>query len=377
MPEAISGEKQLADIQHVQPSQPPPVDQRDLPDKDTIDYLNVVHAVNGGDGASHSTTLTTTPLVRDREPAEQEPDAAPNAAQDSALQRFTSTTRRDGRHLREPPELPFNLRHHKLSLSIFTFLALAECCFVPVAFYYGFSQGTNVRSGIYFAIITSLFGFVSGYEFGIRGWRLVKVTDEYRPLFGSPRFWGFDSTNFVLMMPFTVMTIILIIFSIPHYPSVKALALPMPVGMINIGVIFVINGWAAQRGWRLIYFRLSSHVKNSICPPLTFCIMEDICAVDGKGGKKYRQAALERYNASPRFRALLLQLLWFWAIPAIVVGAALIAAIYSTTDDIAYGIGWGAPTVWVGIWTWITVIWVQRALRIEKETWVSDRTSSA
>lgn len=200
------------------------------------------------------------------------------------------------------------------------------------------------------------------------------ATDEYRPLSGSRRFWGFDSTQYVLITPFTVMTIILIIFSIPHYPSVKALALPMPVGMVNLGLIFVVNGWAAQRGRRLMYFRLSSHVKNSICPPLTFCILEDICAVDGKGGKRYRQAALARYNSSPRFRALLMQLLWFWSVPAIVVGVGLMVAIYHTTDDIAYGIGWGAPTVWIGIWTWITVVWVQRGVRIEKETWLSDRT---
>jgi hypothetical protein len=201
-------------------------------------------------------------------------------------------------------------------------------------------------------------------------------TDEYRPLFGSKRFWGFDATQSVMLTPFTVMTIILIIFSIPHYPSVKALALPMPVGMIVSGLIMVVNGWAAQRQWRLMYFRLSSHVKNSICPPLTFCMLEDICAVDGKGGKKYRQAALARYNASPRFRALLLQLLWFWSISAIIVGAGLIAAIWLTTDDIAYGIGWVGPTLWICIWIWLTIIWAQRSLRIEKETWLSDRTRS-
>src|ERR1700753_3095553 len=106
---------------------------------------------------------------------------------------------------------------------------------------------TNQSIGIYFAIITSLFGFVTGYEFGIRAWRLTRPSDEYRPLFGSPRFWGFDSTHYVLTIPFTVMLIILIIFSIPHYPSVQALALPMPVGMIVAGLMLVVNGWAAQR----------------------------------------------------------------------------------------------------------------------------------
>lgn len=137
MPESIEDEKFRDGIERVQPSQPPPEAQQT--EKTTADHLNVGSAEQG-DGASHSTTLTTTPLV---------PHPGPEPAQDSALERFNSITRRDGRHLQEPPALPFNLRDHKLSLSIFTFLALAECCFVPIAFYYGFSQGTNVRSGTY------------------------------------------------------------------------------------------------------------------------------------------------------------------------------------------------------------------------------------
>lgn len=85
------------------------------------------------DTASNSTTLTIAPLVPEPE---------------TTITRFNSVTARDGRHLQGPPELPFNLRHHKRALFIFTFLCLAECCFVPIAFYYGFSQGTNVRSGM-------------------------------------------------------------------------------------------------------------------------------------------------------------------------------------------------------------------------------------
>jgi hypothetical protein len=139
MPETTQDEKSRAEIEPVQPSQPPPEAQET--EKDTVDHLHAGVAENG-DGASNSTTLTTTPLVPEREPE-------PEPAQDSALERFNSITRRDGRHLQEPPALPFNLRDHKVSLSIFTFLALAECCFVPIAFYYGFSQGTNVRSGTY------------------------------------------------------------------------------------------------------------------------------------------------------------------------------------------------------------------------------------
>ena len=88
-------------------------------------------AARNGDETSGSSTVTNTPLVGD-----------------SNLERFNTITRRDAREqLAGPPELPFDLRHHKLSLSMFTFLALSECCFVPIALYYGLSKGTNMRSG--------------------------------------------------------------------------------------------------------------------------------------------------------------------------------------------------------------------------------------
>lgn len=157
--EDLDEKKPRAEIQRhdVQPVQSALDTQDNEKNTDTVDeHLNVGARDGNGDGASHSTTLTTTPLVRGREreterqpEIEPEPESESAPAPDSALGRFASITRRDGRHLQEPPSLPFNLRHHKLSLSIFTFLALAECCFVPIAFYYGFSQGTNVRSGTF------------------------------------------------------------------------------------------------------------------------------------------------------------------------------------------------------------------------------------
>ena len=89
-------------------------------------------AVQNSDGASANSTSTTAPLVTEYH-----------------LEEFNTTTRHEKREqLDGPPELPFNLGDHKLSLSIFAFLALAECCFVPIALYYGLSKGTNMRSGM-------------------------------------------------------------------------------------------------------------------------------------------------------------------------------------------------------------------------------------
>ncbi|ETN46662.1 uncharacterized protein HMPREF1541_00848 [Cyphellophora europaea CBS 101466] len=275
-----------------------------------------------------------------------------------------------------PPPLPYNLREHKLTISIFWFLILTECTLIPLIFYYTIANLTDMRRGAMFAIITAMFGFISGGEYGLRGLRLCLKRDEYRPL-NSPGRWGFDSTHLVLGPPYFVMTALMIGFSIPEPPITRGLSMIMAVGIIMVGVFMVWTGIAYHFQWRLRWFRLSSHVKGAIVPPLTFCIMEDICGCDGGGGKVYRTAAMARYNASPRFRRMLVQMLWWWAITAILLGAAQIAIIWipQISQEVVYGIGWSVTSVWGGIGAWLTIWWGKKCIRIEKEKWAEDQAA--
>lgn len=156
----------------------------------------------------------------------------------------------------------------------------------------------------------------------------------------------------------------------------RGLSIIMPVGIIMGGFTMIATGIAHHFQWRLP-FRLSSHVKGDICPPLTFCIMEDITSCDGGGGKKYRQAALERYNASPRFRRMLVQMLWTWALSAVLLGAILLLLIWlpQIDQEIGYALGWSVPSVWGAIGAWLTIRWGQRSIRIERDRWAEDQAA--
>jgi hypothetical protein len=221
-----------------------------------------------------------------------------------------------------------------------------------------------------FAIITSVFGFITGYEYACRGYLLLKVSPKYRPLHSSLRFWGFDTVHWLLSGPYAVMTGVLIGGSIPHEPLQRVLAMPMALGFIMLGVIFIVNGIAVQKRWRLRWFRMSSFVRGALTPPITYSIVEDVVAVDGGGGQKYRAALLARYNASPRFRAMLRQMTWFWGVPAVVVGVVLLALIFTVKREVAYGLGWAVPAIWAGLWTCITIYWVRRVLDKEEREWI-------
>lgn len=274
--------------------------------------------------------------------------------------------------LAEPPPLPYNLREHKLMIFLFWFLILTECTLIPIIFYFAISNLTDLRAGAMFAIITAMFGFISGGEYGLRGLRLALKRDEYRPLYGAGR-WNFDTVHLVLGQPYFVMTALMIGFSIPDPPMIRGLSIIMPVGILMVTVYMMWTGIAYHFGWRLRMHRLSSHVVGEVWPPLTFTIMEDITACDGGGGKAYREAAMARYKASPRFRRMLVQMLWAWAVTGFLLSIALIVLAWTIDEEVAYTLGWAVPSVWGAIGAWMTIKWGQRCLRIEKEKWIEDQ----
>ena len=276
----------------------------------------------------------------------------------------------------ELPRLPYNLREHKRSIILYWFAILAESFLLPISLYYGLSNGTDMRAGAYFAIITAVFGFVTGFEYALRGWRLIQKDDNYRPLNGSKRFWQFDSVMWILQGPYFVMTAVMIGVSIPDPPKTRGLAVILPIGMVMIATLMTVSGIAYWRSWKLPY-RLSSHVAGSTCPPLTFCILEDIVGCDGRGGKEFRAAAMARYHASPLYRKMLAQLNWFWALSAYAVAGATFAVVMTIPEEIAYGLGWGIPTAWAFIAAGTTTLWVKRSVGIEREAWDSGKAASA
>ncbi|KAH7179908.1 uncharacterized protein B0J16DRAFT_272559 [Fusarium flagelliforme] len=277
---------------------------------------------------------------------------------------------------RGPPPLPYNLREHKLMIFLFWMLILTECTLIPIIFYFCINYLTDMRPGAMFAIITAMFGFISGGEYGLRGLRLALKKDTYRPLFGAGR-WNFDTVHLVLGQPYFVMTALMIGFSIPDPPIMRGLSIIMPVGILMVTIYMMWTGIAHHFGWHLRYHRLSSHVVGDVYPPLTFPIMEDITACDGGGGKEYREAALKRYKASPRFRRMLVEMLWGWAITGSVLSIVLIALAWTLPVEIAYTLGWAVPSVWGGIGAFVTIKWGQRSIRIENEMWEKDHKIGA
>ncbi|KAK4108844.1 hypothetical protein N656DRAFT_760791 [Canariomyces notabilis] len=305
-------------------------------------------------------------MANDREKKE------PPSTGGSISSTLTATTYATG-ELAELPGLPrllYRILDYKLKLSIVVFLLVLESSILPIALYYGLTLATTLRPGIVFAIITSFFGIVTGIEFGLRCLKLILKGDEYRPPGGTR--WSFDFTHWTLSFGYTVMTGILIGASIPHNPLVRPLAIPVSLFLIQMGVMLLWSGWMNVTR-RPAPCKMSSVPKGGRVPPMVLTIVEDIVGVDGGGGRKYRNSLMARYEVSPRFRKMIAQQNWFWAVGALVDGIGTLVVIWTVPEKVAYGVGWGSPLIFVIIWTTISIIWVRRSLRREKQLWMAER----
>ena len=234
------------------------------------------------------------------------------------------------------PRLRYRILDFKVKLFVVVFLLVLESSLLPISLYYGLVLGTTLRHGIVFAIITSFFGIVTGIEFGLRCLKLILKGDKYRPVGGTK--WSFDFTHWTLSFGYTVMTGILIGASIPHDPLVRPLAIPVSLFFIQVGLQLVWTGWMNRTG-RPAPCKISSIPKGHRVPPLVFTLVEDIVGVDGAGGREYRNALLARYEASPRFRMMIAQQNWFWAVGALVDGIGTMVVIWTVPEEVAYGVG--------------------------------------
>ncbi|KAG9239857.1 hypothetical protein BJ878DRAFT_530347 [Calycina marina] len=269
------------------------------------------------------------------------------------------------------PQLPFTFRHgfKRWRLAGYISFMVIDACVVPIVLYYGMTFGGNIEGYITFAVITAIWGGPTYVEFAIRSLRLIKKEHFYKPL-GVEKRWAFDITNWILILFISTVTALLIIGAAPHEVFLRVLSMPGPAilfclsGPIFFLSVFNMFGWKAP-------FQISSTKKGDLVLPGVYYILEDIVAVNAGGGRPFREGLAARYNASPIFRKMLRDQSWFWSVGGILMGIActIVVCIQEVKKEVAYGIGWGVPFLWAGIWAAITVTWVRSVMHRETVSW--------
>ncbi|KAL4939931.1 hypothetical protein BDV06DRAFT_230732 [Aspergillus oleicola] len=261
----------------------------------------------------------------------------------------------------EPPPLPYSLRDRKKSIAFFWTLFILDCTAQPLGLYFGLWYGTDLSHNLVFTIVTISLGGISVFEYFYRLYNLFRKDSRTRPL-NARKSW----INFTIV--WLILAVELITGTVPEEPYVRLVAMVLPTVMFYFGAVYLTLDILRACGFRAP-FRISSTPKGAVMPVALYVMIEDVVAVDGGGGQMYRYALRTRYLSSPYFRRMLVQMNFFWAGGAMIWAAAITAIIFTTPQDAAFAVGWGAPFVWAILWALITIPWVQSDLRREKEAW--------
>lgn len=104
------------------------------------------------------------------------------------------------------------------------------------------------------------------------------------------------------------------------------------------GIQFVIHFFLYHAGVKT-HFRVSSMPAGTPSPPGIFTLVEDIVAVDGGGGTRFREEWKARYEASPLFRRMLNRLDAFWGFGALLAATVLTVMLWTIPIVDVYWIG--------------------------------------
>ncbi|KAI9880420.1 MAG: hypothetical protein M1830_003460 [Pleopsidium flavum] len=239
---------------------------------------------------------------------------------------------------RVPPELPYSLRNHKLSIAIAWTILTINSCILPLVLFYALWFGTSLSRNIVVGINTAVFGVIALVSYSVRMWHLLKTDPHHRPLGSGRGSLDFFQINFTI--GFIIVTIELVLGTKPKPPLVRLSAMPPTSLIFLVGGQLALFAALSGLGFRTP-FRISSLPRGVAMRPGIYTIIEDVIAVDTGTGRSYREALEARYQASPLFRQMLHQLNLFWSISALAVGAVVTAVVFipSVPETVAYGVG--------------------------------------
>ncbi|KAF2801412.1 uncharacterized protein BDZ99DRAFT_403410 [Mytilinidion resinicola] len=263
-----------------------------------------------------------------------------------------------------PPPLPYNLREHKKSIAVQWSIIVFVSCVFQIVLFYALWFGTNIDHHTVFTITQVILGIFAIQGWAVRLWRLLKKNTTATPLGSFRRYLDFFQLSF--LGGFVISTLELVIGSLPEKPNLRLMAMPASSLLFYVGAQLLLVTLLHMGGYPSPA-RLSSMSKGSVFRPGLYILIEDIVAVDGGGGVAYRKALNARYEASPMFGRLLLHLSMFWSVGALATAIIVTILVYTINEGVAYGIGWGIPFIWAGLWSIITVKWTQTALAREEK----------
>jgi len=264
-----------------------------------------------------------------------------------------------------PPPINYSLHARKKAIIITWLIIIADSCILPIFMFYvlWFSRLSHSNT---FNILSSMFGIPTLLQWGKRLWYLCKKDSDCRPIGGEKLRLDFFQIGFTVMI--IVITVEIVLAVVPLNPIVPLFNMIQETLLFIIGFYLIMSFLLFNMGVTQP-IRISSAPKGGFYRPLVYTLVEDIVAVDGGGGRKFREELNARYEASPLFRRMLNRLDAFWGLGAITIAGAVTAMLWTIPVAESYWIAWVVPFAWAAVWAKLTIQYVRNCLAKEHSEW--------
>lgn len=183
-----------------------------------------------------------------------------------------------------------------------------------------------------------------------------------------PAWLRFDATHWILTLSLAIPIVELVVSTAPNTPYIRLLAMVHPSMLFSSCICVLCLDMGSIQGARAP-FRISSIPKGEKMRPGLYTLLEDIVTLTGSGNSYFRMKLNRRWAASAVFRKLIFQVSLFWSISGIIVAVVLTVIVFTTAEDVGFGIAWVTPYLWIVSWACITKIWVSRIFQAERTHW--------
>ncbi|KIK70102.1 hypothetical protein GYMLUDRAFT_236531 [Collybiopsis luxurians FD-317 M1] len=238
------------------------------------------------------------------------------------------------------PDLQFS--YNKIYVALYIVFLIICNVLIPCLLFYLLQTFTNITTKELIGISSAALGVSSCFDAPFRLLRLVRHRKHYGPL-GSDVWWHLDFVMWAYTFALLVFAFPLAIAPAIAFYNFFLMSTMMLVG--PMGVVFIFSLFAHYYEWPLPV-RCSSEPVGSLMKPAVFYCIEDVGAVDFKHGRKFRQRVHKRYDASPPFRQLMVELTVYWVICGAIYCGLTAAVTWGAPLNFAFGWVLGQLFIW-------------------------------
>ncbi|THU85657.1 hypothetical protein K435DRAFT_843182 [Dendrothele bispora CBS 962.96] len=267
------------------------------------------------------------------------------------------------------PALKFTYRWSYILLYV-VFLIVCNVL-IPCLLFYLLQTFTPITTKELIGIGSAALGLSSCFDAPFRLFRLTRHRPDFGPI-GTDVWWHLDFVMWSYTFALLVFAFPLAIAPAIAFYNFFLMSTMMLVG--PIGVVFLFSLIAGHYQYRLPV-RCSSEPIGTVMKPAAFYCLEDVPAVDFKLGRDFRRCVYGRYDASPPFRQLMLDLTVYWVLMSAVYCGITAAVTWAAPLNFAFGWVLGQLFMWAFVSAVGCYFLSKRGLRREEAWWAQRGTT--